>query len=106
MNRKTWFALGVLVVLAILAYTAMPIAAQPAATPGTGDRLERIERHLAQIEKTLELMQLQMKELQPQKGWQKISEAGKGQQYIVMFNQETGKVKYVDPTSPHNTIEK
>ena len=51
-------------------------------------------------------MQLQMKELQPQKGWQKISEAGKGQQYIVMFNQETGKVKYVDPTSPHNTIEK
>jgi hypothetical protein len=106
MNWKTWLALGLLASTLLLAYAARPSAAQPAPTPGTADRLERIERQLVQIEKTLELMQLQLKEMQPQKGWQKISEAGNGKQYIVMFNNETGKVKYVDPTAPSNTVEK
>jgi hypothetical protein len=98
--------IGLLALAAALGALAWPGAAQ-SPTPPQADKWDQVDKRLTQIEKSLQQIQAQLKDMQPAKGaWQKLTEPGAKGTYIVMFNTDSGKVKYIDPANPQYVYEK
>ncbi len=105
MNRP-WLAVGVLVLaVGLVSARLWPASADPGQEAQGGDRLAKLEKQLERLDKRLGDMQktllLLQKQLQaPKVGWQKIGDPSdtKGE-YIWMMHSDTGKIRAIHPKS-------
>jgi hypothetical protein len=92
------------VCVAVACVLAWPKTARTEDPPAKPDS---IEQRLDKIEKALSQIDAKLDELKGRrKGWEKLKEAKGDEDYLIIMDTETGKVKYINKSDPSRVFEK